>query len=197
MSMNPHELRESVRSAYSAAASDPSGKHPFPVGPDFARDLGYPQELLSRIPNESVEAFAGVSAVSLQAQLREGQTVLDVGCGAGLDSLVAAERIGPTGCVIGVDFSPAMLDRANRSAKHSRHLPVAFVRASAEQLPLRDSSIDVAMVNGIFNLNPFREGVFRELGRVVRSGGHVFGAELILQSALPTSLQSGSANWFS
>ena len=67
MSMNARELRESVRSAYSAAASDPSAKHPFPVGPDFARDLGYPQELLSRIPNESVEAFAGVSAVSLQA----------------------------------------------------------------------------------------------------------------------------------
>ena len=107
VSMNAHELRESVRSAYSAAASDPSGKHPFPVGPDFARDLGYPQELLSRIPDESVEAFAGVSAVSLQAQLREGLTVLDLGCGAGLDSLVAAERVGPTGCVIGVDFSPS------------------------------------------------------------------------------------------
>lgn len=197
MSTNANELRESVRLAYSAAAADPSAKHPFPVGRGFARDLGYPQELLTRIPSESVEALAGVSAVSLQAQLREGLIVLDLGCGAGLDSLVAAERVGPTGCVVGIDFSPSMLDRANRSASRRRHLHVAFVRASAEQLPLRDSSIDVALVNGIFNLNPFREGIFRELGRVVRPGGHVFGAELILQSALPASLQSGSANWFS
>jgi arsenite methyltransferase len=122
----------------------------------FARDLGYPQDVLSRIPDESVEAFAGVSAVSLQAQLGEGLTVLDLGCGAGLDSLVAAERVGLTGWVIGIDFSPSMLDRANRSARR-RHRHVAFVRASAEQLPLHDSSIDVALVNGIFNLNPFRE----------------------------------------
>jgi ubiquinone/menaquinone biosynthesis C-methylase UbiE len=183
--------------AYSAAADAPDAKHPFPVGSGFARDLGYPPELLSRIPDESVEAFAGVSAVSLQAQVSEGLAVLDLGCGAGLDSLIAAERVGPMGRVVGIDFSPSMLDRANRSARRRRHLQVAFVRASAEQLPLRDSSIDVALVNGIFNLNPFREGIFRELGRVVRPGGHVFGAELILQSALPESLQSGSASWFS
>ena len=197
MSTNAHELRESVRLAYSAAASDPSAKHPFPVGSGFARDLGYPQDVLSRVPDESVEAFAGVSAVSIQAQLREGLTVLDLGCGAGLDSLVAAERVGLTGCVVGIDFSPIMLDRANCSARRRHHLHVAFVRASAEELPLHDSSIDVALVNGIFNLNPFREGIFRELSRVVRPGGHVFGAELILQSALPKILQSGTANWFS
>ena len=82
VSMNPHELRESVRSAYSAAASDPSGKHPFPVGPDFARDLGYPQELLSRIPNESVEAFAGVSAVSHERAVRQD---VDLAAGKQLD----------------------------------------------------------------------------------------------------------------
>jgi arsenite methyltransferase len=194
---NSHELRESVRLAYSAAASDPGAKHPFPVGPGFAQDLGYPQELLSRIPDESVEAFAGVSTVSLQAQLREGLTVLDLGCGAGLDSLVAAERVGSTGCVVGIDFSASMLDRANRSVRRRGYSHVVFVRTSAEQLPLRDASVHVALVNGIFNLNPFREEIFRELGRVVRPGCHVYGAELILQSPLPKSLQSGSANWFS
>jgi len=193
----PRNLRESVRMAYSAAANDPGAKHPFPVGSAFARDLGYPQELLSRIPNDSVEAFAGVSNVPIQAPLREGLAVLDLGCGAGLDSLVAAERVGPTGRVVGIDFSASMLDRAKRSAKRCGHPHVAFVRASAEQIPLLDSSIDVALVNGIFNLNPFREDIFGELGRVVRPGGHVYGAELILQSPLPESLQAGSANWFS
>ncbi len=190
-------LRESVREAYSAAANDPGARHSFPVGSAFARALGYPQELLNRIPADSVEAFAGVSNVSIQAPLREGLAVVDLGCGSGLDSLVASERVGPTGRVVGIDFSASMLDRAKRSANRCGHLRVAFVRASAEQIPLRDSSIDVALVNGIFNLNPFREEIFRELGRVVRPGGRVYGAELILQSQLTESFQPGSANWFS
>jgi SAM-dependent methyltransferase len=197
VSMTPHELRESVRLAYSAAADAPDAKHPFPVGAAFARDLGYPQELLRCLPDEAVEAFAGVSSVSIQAPLREGLAVIDLGCGAGLDSLIAAKRVGRTGCVVGIDFSAGMLDRANRAAKCIGNLHVAFVRASAEQLPLRDSSVDVALVNGIFNLNPFRDEIFRELGRVVRPGGHVSGAELVIGSPLPEHLKSGSANWFS
>ncbi len=197
MSMSPHERRESVRTAYSAAADAPGAKHPFPVGGAFACELGYPQELLRRLPDEAVDAFAGVSSVSIQAPLCEGLVVIDLGCGAGLDSLVAAERVGPSGRVVGIDFSTSMLDRAHRSAKRSGCLRLEFVRASAEQLPLRDSSVDVALVNGIFNLNPFRDEIFRELARVVRPGGHVSGAELILGSPLPEHLKSGSANWFS
>jgi SAM-dependent methyltransferase len=195
--MSPHERRESVRTAYSAAADAPGAKHPFPVGGAFACELGYPQELLRRLPDEAVDAFAGVSSVSIQAPLCEGLVVIDLGCGAGLDSLVAAERVGPSGRVVGIDFSTSMLDRAHRSAKRSGCLRLEFVRASAEQLPLRDSSVDVALVNGIFNLNPFRDEIFRELARVVRPGGHVSGAELILGSPLPEHLKSGSANWFS
>lgn len=197
MSISPDELRESVRTAYSAAADAPHAQHPFPVGAAFASDLGYPRELLRRLPDEAVDAFAGVSNVSMHAPLREGLVVIDLGCGAGLDSLIAAERVGRTGRVVGIDFSAGMLDRAQRSAKRSGHRQIAFVRASAEQLPLRDSSVDVALVNGIFNLNPFRDQIFRELGRVVRVGGHVSGAELVLGSTLPEHLQSGSANWFS
>lgn len=197
MNANPNELRENVRLAYSAAATAPTGKHPFPIGAAFAHELGYPQELLDRIPVESAEAFAGVSSVSLEAPLREGLCVLDLGCGAGLDSLVAAQRVGLSGRVVGIDFSGGMLDRASRAAKGYGHGNLSFVRASAEQVPLRDASVDVALVNGIFNLNPFREQIFHELFRVLRRGGHVFGAELILKSALPEHLQSGSANWFS
>ena len=197
LSENPNELRESVRRAYSAAANAPKDKHPFPVGAAFARELGYPQELLDRISRESTDAFAGVSSVSIQAPLREGVLVLDLGCGAGLDSLVAAAQVGLQGRVIGIDFSESMLNRAKRSAHTSGHCNVLFLRASAEQLPLQDSRVDVALVNGIFNLNPFRERIFHELFRVLRPGGQVFGAELILKSTLPEHLQSGSANWFS
>ncbi len=196
-SENAGHLRESVRLAYSAAANAPNDKHPFPVGAAFARELGYPQEWLDRIPDESRDAFAGVSNVSVQAPLREGATVLDIGCGAGLDSLVAADRIGTKGRVIGIDFSASMLNLANRSARASRHDNVIFLCASAEQMPLPDSCLDVALVNGIFNLNPFRDLIFHELLRVLRPGGQAFGAELILKATLPEHLQSGSANWFS
>jgi len=197
VSANGKELRESVRLVYSAAATDPSEKHPFPIGAAFAHDLGYPQELLNRVPIESSEAFAGVSNVSMQAPLREGLLVLDLGCGAGLDSLVAAERVGPNGRVVGIDFSGSMLDRASRAAKDYGHTNLAFVQASAEHIPLRDSCVDMVLVNGIFNLNPFREKILHELFRVLRPGGHVFGAELVLKSPLPEHLQSGTVNWFS
>jgi ubiquinone/menaquinone biosynthesis C-methylase UbiE len=163
----------------------------------FARELGYPEEVLRRIPSEALDAFAGVSNVSIQAPLRDGLTVLDLGCGAGLDSLVAAERVRSSGRVVGIDFSDEMLERAKRASKRNAQAHVSFVRAAAEQIPLCDSCVDVALVNGIFNLNPFREDILHELRRVMRPGGSVFGAELVLQSPLPEHLQSGSASWFS
>ena len=190
-------LRESVRGAYSAAAAQPEGRHPFPVGAAFALSVGYPAELLSRLPEEPVTAFAGVADVSISAPIELGQTVVDLGCGAGLDSLIAAGRVGDSGTVIGFDFSAAMLGRAQLGGLRSGLSNVHFVQAAAESLPLPDSSIDVVLVNGIFNLNPFRGDIFRELARVLRPGGRVAGAELVLRDALPESLQTGNANWFS
>jgi arsenite methyltransferase len=108
-------LRHRVMEAYSAAALHPNDSHAFPVGRRFAETLGYPAELLKGLPPACVEAFAGVSNVSVFAQIPGGATVLDLGCGAGLDSLVAARRAGPNGIIVGVDFSFPMLARASRS----------------------------------------------------------------------------------
>lgn len=188
------ELKEKVRGAYSDAARTPADKHPFPVGRAFAESLGYPSELLDCLPAQSTEAFAGVSNVSLFAKLPIGSTVLDLGCGAGLDSLIAAARIGETGRVIGIDFSNTMLERAREAAEKFGVQNTTFYSAEAEHLPLSDASIDVALVNGIFNLNPARDGIFRELARVLRLGAHVFAAELILVSAPPTN--QSEADWF-
>jgi len=191
------ELRNGVRKAYSEAAQNPSGPHPFPVGRRFAESLGYAEDLLARMPSPSVDAFSGVSKVALVADIAPGTTVLDLGCGAGLDSLVAADRVGPHGRVIGIDFSTDMLVRAGRAAAETRSANVQFLRADAESVPLADGSIDVALANGIFNLNPAREAIFHELARVVRRGGSVYAAELILREALPAELKRGEANWFS
>src|SRR5438874_1465737 len=113
----PQQLRQGVYAAYTAVAKQPEGEHPFAVGRAFAAGLGYPLEQLDRLPPESVQAFTGVSAVSIWADLPAGARVLDLGCGAGMDALIAAERVGPTGSVLGVDFSPAMLARARRAAR--------------------------------------------------------------------------------
>jgi arsenite methyltransferase len=189
-------IREAVREAYSAAANDPRGKHAFPVGKEFAQSLGYPSNLLAELPSASVEAFSGVSNVSVIAEIRAGACVLDLGCGAGLDSLIAAKRTGPRGRVVGVDFSLSMLERAYRAASEAGLGNALFCRADAEALPIRSGSIDVALVNGIFNLNPSRTAIFRELARVLRSGGLVYAAELILREPLPPEIRISEANWF-
>lgn len=190
------DLRNKVRDAYSSAAVKPDDTHPFPVGRAFAESLGYPASLLDSLPSISSVAFAGVSNVSLFADIPAGAAVLDLGCGAGLDSLIAARRTAPSGRVGGVDFSTTMLGRARRASKEAAIHNVSFACADAERLPLDDASMDVALVNGIFNLNPARTAIFRELARVLRPGGAVYAAELILSRGLPSQVKQTDADWF-
>jgi SAM-dependent methyltransferase len=189
-------LRAKVNVAYSAVADGPQEKHPFPTGRKLAEELGYPQELLDSLPQVAVEAFAGVSTVSLFSDLRTGATVLDLGCGAGMDSIIAAQRVGPSGRVTGVDFSESMVERAQRAKRLTNLKHLEFYRADAEHLPLESQAVDVALVNGIFNLNPNRTQVFSELSRVLRPGGHAYVAELILAQPLPVSDRASESNWF-
>jgi len=192
----PSDLRAAVRNAYSIAAEHPGARHPFPVGRAFAKSLGYPADVLDTLPACAVDAFAGVSNVSLFAEIPEGAEVLDLGGGAGTDALIAARRTGPAGTVHAVDFSGAMLNRARQAAAEAGLRNIRCRESSAERLPLADASIDVALVNGIFNLNPLRSDIFSELARVVRPGGKVFGAELILVAPLPEFEQASTTNWF-
>jgi SAM-dependent methyltransferase len=189
-------LRDKVRIAYSAAAETPQEKHAFPVGRAFAESVGYPAELLDHLPAVAYDAFAGVSNVSVFAEIPSGASILDLGCGAGLDALIAARRAGQSGKVIAVDFSTAMLDRARQAVVEAGASNVELREAGAEQLPITDEQIDVALVNGIFNLNPSRDAIFRELARVVRRGGTVFAAELIVSCSLPPEARASESNWF-
>ncbi len=197
MLQSTEQLRTGVWQAYTAVADQPAHEHPFAVGREFAEKLGYPAEILNQLPAASVEAFTGVSNVSIVAEIPPGARVLDLGCGAGLDSLIAAQRVGPHGFVIGIDFSEAMLARARQSASEAQLPQVEFRSGDAERIPLDDASIDVALVNGIFNLNPARAEIFRELARVVRPGGRVYSAELILKEPLPAETQASLTDWFS
>lgn len=190
------ELRDSVRQAYSAAADMPGGEHPFPVGRNFAESLGYPKALLDALPVAATDGFVGVSNVSIFADIPAGATVLDLGCGAGLDSLIAARRAGSQGKVIAIDFSDSMLSRASQARDEAGLDNVEFRREDAESLSLEDNAVDVALVNGIFNLNPDRDAIFRELARVVKPGGYIYAAEIILREPLPPDVRDSEVNWF-
>lgn len=189
-------LREGVRDAYSNAALRPDKKHDFPVGRVFAESIGYPSDLLDSLPAVAIEVFAGVSNVAVFSDIPPGAHVLDLGCGAGLDALIAAQRTGDDGRVIAIDFSNSMLDRARQAVQAAgvRNLDVRL--GDAEDLPVESASVDVVMVNGIFNLNPARGAIFRELARVVRAHGRVFAAELILKEPLPEEIRADASNWF-
>src|SRR5258708_4530347 len=187
-------LRDKVRLAYSAAEM-PQEKHAFPVGRAFAESLGCPADLLDQLPAVASDAFAGVSNVSIFAEIPSCATILDLGCGAGLDALIERRRVGLDGKVIAVDFSSARLARARQAVAEAGASNVELREADAEQLPIAHEEIDIAMVNGIFNLNPSRDAIFRELARVVRRGGTVFAAELILSSPLPPEARASESNW--
>jgi arsenite methyltransferase len=189
-------LRDGVREVYSSIAQQTVRNLPFPTGRALAEDLGYPPALLDTIPATSVEGFFGISNVSLFARIPEGATVLDLGAGAGLDTLIAARRTGEQGKVIAIDFSAEMADRARLAAAEMRAANVEVYLTDAERLPIKDASIDVALVNGIFNLNPCREQIFSELSRVLKTGGSVYAAELVLTGPLPAESQQSAADWF-
>ncbi len=191
------EIRKGVYSAYSRAAAEPRAEHPFPVGREFAESVGYPKDLLDQISSDAVDAFAGVSNISIVADLPKAARVLDVGCGAGLDSIVAARRTGIGGEVVGIDFSEAMVHRASHAAAATdAGAKLRFLRGVAESMPVETGWADVVLVNGIFNLNPARAEIFQELARVTRPGGTVFSAELILRGPLPPNVKSDPDNWF-
>lgn len=185
-----------VREAYSAVAEDPAGRHPFPVGRAFAESLGYPAPLLDRLPPASVAVFTGVSRVAPLADLAEGSVVLDVGCGAGLDALLAAGKVGPAGTVLAMDSSDAMLKRARAAARETGASNVAIHGADARELPLESGSVDAAMINGLLNLNPGRERILSELVRVLKPGGSLWLAELILKTPGAGDSTFDADSWF-
>ena len=195
--MNPTEtesaLKTAVRSAYSRIADEPHGDHALPVGRGLALAIGYPAAVLDHLPAGAVQSFAGVSNVHRFATISSSDVVLDLGCGAGMDSLIAATS---AASVAGVDFSESMLDRARLAAEQAGVENVRFILGDAEAIDLPDSSVDVALVNGIFNLNPSRERIFSELARVIKSGGRAYAAELILRDGHEPAASDSPVDWF-
>ena len=174
-------LRSEIQRTYADVSREPGRDFMFPTDRAWAQDLGYPADLLARVPDPSRESFAGVANPFLLGQLGAGEDVLDVGCGAGTDTLIAAQMVGPTGSVTGIDMTPEMAAKARRSVAEMGLETVTIVEGSAEQLPFADSSFDVVISNGVIDLIPDKDAVFSEIVRVLRPGGRIQLADVTVQ----------------
>jgi arsenite methyltransferase len=165
-------LKSEIQRTYASVSQEPEKDFIFPTGRAWAEDLDYPQEL-SRVPDTAVESFAGVANPFSLGRLAPGEEVLDIGCGAGTDTLVAAQMVAPAGQVAGIDMTPEMLSRARAAAAEMGATNVDFVEGEVEQLPFAAERFDVAISNGVIDLIPDKDAVFSEIFRVLRPGGRL------------------------
>jgi SAM-dependent methyltransferase len=175
-------LRDEIQRTYTEVSTEHGKEFMFPTGRAWAEELGYPQPELSRVPDGTVESFAGVANHFSLGRLEPGETVLDLGCGAGTDLLIAAQMVGPEGRVIGVDMTSGMLDRARESAQVLGLRNVELHESLIETLPLPEGSVDAVISNGVIDLVPDKEAVFAEIDRVLRPGGRLQIADVIIHT---------------
>ena len=174
-------LKCEIKKTYARVSEEPAEDFIFPTGRAWALDLGYPADLLARVPESSAESFAGVANPFALGALNPGERVLDVGSGAGMDSLVAAQMAGASGSVTGIDMTVEMLAKARASAAAMAAANVDFVEGEAERLPFEDGSFDVVISNGVIDLIPDKDAVFSEIFRVLAPGGRIQVADVTIQ----------------
>jgi len=175
-------LREEIRKTYTEVSTDTERDFIFPTGRTWAQELGYPEPELARVPDAILESFAGVANHWLLGDVQPGEAVLDLGCGAGTDLLIAAQKAGPAGRAIGIDMTPAMLERAAAGAREMGLANVELHESLIESLPLEDASADVVISNGVIDLVPDKEAVFAEIDRVLRPGGRLQLADVVIHT---------------
>jgi arsenite methyltransferase len=174
-------LKNEIKKTYASVSQDPERDFIFPTGRAWAEDLHYPPEL-ANVPDTAVESFAGVANPWELGRLTPGERVLDLGSGAGTDSLVAAQMVGEQGSVTGIDMTPEMLAKARTAAAEMNAANVQFVESEAERLPFPDESFDVVISNGVIDLIPDKDAVFAELFRVLVPGGRIQIADVTIQN---------------
>ncbi len=185
--VDPTALREDVKSKYREVARNPHGDYHFHTGRRAARRLGYRPDQFESMPDAAVESFAGVANPFSLRALQPGEKVLDAGSGAGFDCFIAAQQVGPTGRVIGVDMLDAMLEKARATARSMNLQNVEFREGLLEKMPVEDCWADVVISNGVINLCPDKQQALSEIWRVLRPGGWLQFADIASGEDIPTS----------
>lgn len=196
LTFNRERLRNEIRSTYGRVAEQPDGDFHFHRGPAYAASLlGYDRSELDALPGFVTAPFAGVGNPLRSASLPAGARVIDLGSGSGMDCLLAGRRVGPQGEVIGFDMTDAMLDKARAGADAAGMKQVRFEKADISGLPLEDATVDVAISNGVINLSPDKQQVFDELYRVLRRGGRVQFADIVIETELSAAALNDVELW--
>lgn len=194
--LDEHKLREAVSSLYARVAVDPSGEFHFHRGPKYAVEfLGYDADALSSLPSETTASFAGVANPHAIDVIEPGSTVVDIGSGAGTDLFLAAMRVGPSGRAIGIDMTPAMLDKARAAAHKASLSQVELREGDAQALPVADASVDVVLSNGVLNLTPDKFVAFGEIFRILRPGGRLLLGDIIVAAELSEAIRRDIDLW--
>jgi arsenite methyltransferase len=188
-------LRCQISNKYTEVAKTPEKGFHFHTGRPLAMMLGYSEQVLDSLPAGTVDSFAGTGNPFSMGQLRPGETVLDIGCGAGFDSLIAARQVGVTGHTISVDMTSAMLDKAAAGAQEAGISNIEFRQGFAEALPVDDASIDVVISNGVINLCPDKLAVMQDIYRVLRAGGRIQLADIVVHKEVPQDAKDDIDLW--
>ena len=188
-------LRLAIQEEYSVVALDPQRGFHFHTGRRLAHLLGYPEEWLIGVPESSIASFAGTGNPFSLGALNTGHKVVDIGSGAGFDSLIAARTVGPGGQVLGIDMTLPMIEKAKLAAQEAGISNVEFRQSYAETLPVEDSWADVVISNGVLNLIPDKSAALQEMARVLKPGGRLQIGDILVQKAVPESAKRKIDLW--
>jgi arsenite methyltransferase len=194
--LDTKKLHDAVYDMYTRVATEPDGAFHFHRGPEYAtRALGYDPDELAALPARATRSFAGVGNPQAIAPLRPGETVLDIGSGAGTDLLLAARRVGPEGRALGVDMTESMRESCREAAREAGLANVEVRDGDLHDLPVEDASVDVVISNGVLNLAHDKRVAFAEAFRVLRPGGRLQLADIVVQEALGNSIRQDYELW--
>lgn len=189
------EIKEGIRKKYKRVATSPEGNFQYPTGRAGLEKQNYDPEILRRLPEEILASYCGVGNPFSLATIPKGASILDIGCGAGVDSFFAAAMVGPEGKVIGIDLIPEMVERAKKNLEKTSIPNVIFQEGSAEDLPFPDETFGSVISNGVFNLIPDKMKALNEVLRVLKPGGRFLLADQVLVGEIPRDTQTMVENW--